>query len=430
MNYIKQLYITLIFGGLFLGLQAQDQPEKVLILGGIAHIGNGDKMEDVAISLKNGYIEFIKYQMGSRIDRSDYDTVIQLDKEKHIYPGFIAPNTILGLTEIDAVRATRDYNDVGEYNPNVRALIAFNPESKIIQTARFNGVLMEQATPRGGVISGTSSIMKLNGWNWEDAVHTPDDGIHLNWPSQFVGGGWWADPKPLKENKQADERIQQIYAFMEEARAYAGNDNEEINLKLEAMKGIFDGTQTLFVHTDRAKEITQAVNMKRQFNIKKMVIVGGYDAYLVPEILKDNKVAVIYRRPHELPVRPEDPVDLPYRIPSILQDTGVLFCLDMSGDMEAMNQRNLPFVAGTAVAYGMDYEQAVAAITGNTAQILGISDKTGTLENGKEATLFISNGDALDMRTNNVVVAYIQGFSVDLSNFQKDLYLKYKAKYE
>ena len=205
------------------------EPESVLILGGIAHIGNGEKMENVALSIKNGYIDFIRYQMGSRIDRSQYDTVIQLEQE-HIYPGFIATNTTLGLREIDAVRATLDFDDVGEYNPNVRAAIAYNTESRITPTVRSNGVLLAQITPKGGVISGSSSIMQLDGWNWEDALHTEDEGIHLVWPAQYTGGGWWAEPGVLKENDKAETKINEIRTFFSEARAYAADSApEDIN---------------------------------------------------------------------------------------------------------------------------------------------------------------------------------------------------------
>ncbi len=405
-------------------------PKNVLILGGIAHIGNGDKMENVAISLKNGYIDFIKYQMGSRIDRSQYDTVIQLEKE-HIYPGFIATNSTIGLREIDAVRATLDYDDVGEYNPHVRSAIAYNTESRITPTVRSNGILLAQVTPRGGVISGTSSVMKLDGWNWEDALQAENQGVHLNWPPQYTGGGWWAEPGVLKENDKSEDKIKQVYEFFREAQAYAADTAPNtMNLRLHAMRGVFNEGQILYVHANRAKELRQIAQLKKEFHLQNVVIVGGYDAYLVPEVLKDQSIGVMYRRAHSLPLRPEDPVDLPYRIPAILQDTGILFCLDMgSGDMEVMNQRNLPFLAGTAVAYGLTYEDAVAAITGNTAKLLGIDDEVGTLENGKEATLFISSGDALDMKSNQVIIAFIKGNAIDLNDPQKELYRKYQGKY-
>ena len=147
-------------------------------------------------------------------------------------------------------------------------------------------------------------------------------------------------------------------------------------------------------------------------------------------MLKDNNVAVILRRVHELPVNEDDDVYLPYKLPKLLFDAGVLFCLENSGDMEAMGTRNLPFYAGTAAAYGIDKEEALKLITLNTAKILDIDATTGSLETGKDATLFISTGDALDVRTNNVIAAFIQGRYIDVDNHQKKLYRKYSEKYE
>jgi imidazolonepropionase-like amidohydrolase len=196
------------------------------------------------------------------------------------------------------------------------------------------------------------------------------------------------------------------------------------------MRGLFNGTQTLFIHTNYVKEITDAVYFAKENNISKMVIVGGYDAWMVADMLKDNKVAVILRRVHDLPVSEDDDVYLPYKLPKKMVDAGVLVCLENSGDMEAMGTRNLPFYAGTATAYGLNKEEALMLITLNTAKILGIDSTTGSLEPGKDATLFISTGDALDMKTNNVEQAFIQGRFIDLDNFQKKLYRKYSEKYE
>jgi hypothetical protein len=195
------------------------------------------------------------------------------------------------------------------------------------------------------------------------------------------------------------------------------------------MKGIFDGTQRLFIHADFVKEISDAVFFAKKFTVPALVIVGGNDAWQVTDLLKQNNVAVIVNRLHELPGNPEDDVDQPYKLPYLLQKAGILFCLDNEGPMEEMRTRNLPFLAGTAAAYGLSKEEALSSITGNTAKILGIDKQVGTLEVGKDATLFLSTGDALDMRTNNVEQAFIQGRSIDLRTEQKELYERYKKKY-
>ncbi len=433
----KPIQIILIFLVTFFSWDANGQiptpgdstAKKYLILGGVAHVGNGEVIQNSAIAVENGILRFVKNQLIYRIDQSEYDTVIHLNGH-HVYPGFIACNTTLGLNEIEAVRATRDFDDVGDYNPNVRSIVAYNTDSRIIPTVRSNGVLLGQITPRGGIISGSSSIMQFDAWNWEDATVREDDGIHLNWPPRFVKTGWWANPGETKENKKADEKVQEIYRFFEAAKAYASTPKpSNINLRFEAMKGLFEGTKTLYVHCNYAREIIKAIDLKRAFDIDNVVIVGGYDAYLVPEVLKDNNVAVILHNLHALPLRADDPIDLPYQMAGKLKALGIEVTVSMTGDMEAMNTRNLPFTAGTAVTYGMEYEEAVKLISLDAAKIIGIDETYGSLEAGKSATFFISKGDALDMKTNEIYFAMIDGRVIKLTNPQKELYKKYQRKY-
>lgn len=399
------------------------QTKKILLLNGVAHIGNGKVIKNSAISIEEGKLKLVANAAAIKIDFAYYDTIVKLNG-KHVYPGIIAPNSTLGLTEIGAVRATHDYREVGEFKPHVRSLIAYNTESKITTTVRSNGVLMAQITPRGGDISGASSIVQLDAWNWEDAVIKEDDGIHLNWERMF---NRWKKEK----NKNYEKELQKLNDFFADALAYSKvKDYPEKNLRFEAMRGLFDGSKTLFVHANFVKELIDAINFSKKHGVKKMVIVGGYDSWLITDMIKENDVAVILKRVHSLPERQEDDVYLPYKLPHLLFDAEVLFCLENSGDMEAMGTRNLPFYAGTAAAYGLDKEEALKLITLNTAKILGIDAICGSLEPGKDATLFISKGDALDMRTNDVVAAFIQGRLMDVDNHQKKLYRKYSAKYE
>ncbi len=402
---------------------APAQSKSILLLNGIAHIGNGKVIENSAIAFKEGKLTLVADARTIKIDFSAFDTIIKIPS-KHVYPGFIAPNSTLGLVEIDAVRATNDMNEAGEFTPHVRSIIAYNTDSKITTTVRSNGILMGQITPRGNYISGTSSVVQFDAWNWEDAVCKKDDGVHLNWQNMFSR---WNG----KANKKYSEKVNELKEFFANALAYSKIENqEEINLRFEAMKGIFTGEKTLYIHADFVKEITEAIDFAKDFEVKKIVIVGGYDAWRVGDMLKDNKVAVMLRRVHELPVHEDDDVYLPYKLPKMLFDAGVLFCLENSGDMEAMGARNLPFYAGTAAAYGLDKEEALKLITLNTAKILGIDATVGSLETGKDATLFISSGDALDMRTNNVEQAFIQGREIDLDNHQKKLFRKFSEKYQ
>ena len=419
----KKIFLLILNLCLLWNISAQ---KTTLIMGGVAHLGTGEKIENSLIVVRDGKFDLVADASVVRIDPSAFDTIIRA-YGKHIYPAFISPNTTLGITEIDRVKATKDYNEVGSYNPNVRSQIAYNTDSKIIKTVRTNGVLITQATPRGGVISGLSSVMYLDGWNWEDATLKANDGIHLNWPSSFNTSGWWAEPGPTSKNKNYDDRVKEIKNYFEIAKSYS-QDDSKMDLELVAIKGLFEGTKNLYVHANYAKDIRESVRFFKKIGINNIVIVGGRDALNAVSILKENNISVILERVHSLPVNEDAAIDQFYKLPSQLSDNNILFCLAYNGDMEAMGTRNLPFTAGTAVAYGLDMEKAIASISLNTAIILGIEKTTGSIEKGKNATFFISSGDAMDMRTNNVEQAFIKGNAVDLNNHQKELFEKYKDR--
>jgi imidazolonepropionase-like amidohydrolase len=428
---MKTTFLILCTGiALHVGAQqpipAAKQKKSILLMNGIAHIGNGQLIENSVVGFKDGKITLIGDARTMRIDISAWDTTINISG-KHVYPGFIAPNSTLGLTEIEAVRASNDWYEVGGYNPHVRSQIAYNAESRIIPTVRTNGVLLAQVTPRGGRISGTSSVMQLDGWNWTDATQRKDDGVHINWPSVY--SRQWSDNGMVYEkSKNYEAQKQELQQFFAEAKAYLENPSER-NLRFEAMRGVFNGTQRLYIHADAVKDITESVAFAQKFGVKHVVIVGGTDSWKCAEFLKNKNISVMLTRVHSLPVRSGDDLDQPFKTAAQLHDAGVLFCFQNEGDQEASHTRNLPFLAGTAVAYGLPKEQAVAALTGNAALILGIADRTGTLEAGKDATLFISEGDALDMSTNKVTWAFIEGRRLDLRNEQQELNEIYLKKY-
>jgi imidazolonepropionase-like amidohydrolase len=423
---MKHLLLLLIV----LSIHTIAQNKKhILLMNGVAHIGNGEVLENSYIAINNGKIELVADARLTKIDISKFDTTINLFG-KHIYPGLIAPNCIIGLQEAEAVRATNDYAEVGEFNPHIRSLIAYNTDSKILETVKSNGVLYVQSTPRNGVLSGTSSVLATDGWNWEDAVIKVDDGIHLNFPISIQKNGWWAEPLPSDKNNKYNDELKSLKTFFENSLAYSNTASPiESNLRYEAMKGIFNGSKTLYIHTDYVKDIITAVNFSKQFNIVKMVIVGGKDSYKVTTLLRQNHIAVMLNRLHDLPDLPEAETDLIYKLPYLLQKDSVLFCLQNQGDMEAMNARNIAFLAGTAVTYGLTKEQALQSITLNSAKILGIDKLVGSIEVGKIASIIVSDGDVLDMKTNNIILAYINGRQLKLSNFQNDLYKKYSDKF-
>ena len=400
--------------------------KPTLFIGATAHLGNGEVIQNAAISIKNGEFDLVANASMIRIDPSAFDTIYKI-YGKHIYPSFIVPNTTLGITEIDQVRASHDFNETGGINPNVRSLIAYNTDSKLVKTIRTNGVLIAQVTPRGGLISGQSSIMYLNGENWEDAALKADDGIHINWPNSYYNTGWWAEPGETEENKEYENKISELEKLFSKAKAYESSINI-IDLKMESMKGLFDGTKNLYIHANSASDIRDAIDFSEKHLVRNIIIVGGEDALAIATILVEKNIPVILNRVHRLPKSQDSPVDEPFKQAKELQDAGVLFCLSYEGDMEAMGARNLSFTAGTTIAYGQEYEKAVQSITLNTAKILGIADIVGSIESGKKATFFISSGDALDMRTNNVEQAFINGIAIDLNNHQKELFEKYRNR--
>lgn len=407
---------------------AQKQTKSILILNGTAHLGNGKIIENSAIGFKDGKITMVADAKLIKLANKDFDITIDATG-KHVYPGFIAPNSTLGMVEIDAVKASDDEDEIGSLNPNVRSIIAYNTESRVIETVRPNGILMAQITPRGGRISGTSSIVQLDAWNWQDAIIKENDGVHLNFPYTFSRSNWWEGPVMIEPNKEYSKQKEEIANFLSNAKAYLGDNANARNLVLETAKGLFDGTQTLFIHANEEKQIIDAIELSKEYGIQKMVIVGGFEAYKISDLLLKNNIGILLRRVHDMPTNEDQDIDLPYKMAKILTDKGVVVGLENSGEMERMNTRNLPFLAGTCAAYGLDKEIALQLITSNTAKLLGIDNQCGTLEQGKDATLFISDGDALDMRTNKLSKAFIQGRDVNLATHQSELNDRYKDKY-
>ncbi|MEO5909996.1 MAG: amidohydrolase family protein [Pelobium sp.] len=403
---------------------AKKQSGTIAIVGGTIHVGNGKVIQNGTIIFSNGKITSVKE--GSAVPQ---DIVVIKADGKQIYPGFIAPVNDMGLVEVESVRATLDAQEVGSINPHVRSIIAYNTDSRIIPTVRSNGTLLSQPTPEGGTVSGTSSIVQLDAWNWEDAAYKMDMGVHFNWPtSQQRGGGRRFGGPTLSEEQQKERyqnQISELKNYFSQAKAYAATKPEVVNARFEAMAGLFSGTKKAFVNVDNQKDIIVAVKFLEEFGITP-VLVGAADAVEITGFLKDHNIPVIMKESQALPGNNDDDVYLPYKTAKILHDAGILIAMSINGYWQ---QRNLPFMAGTAAAYGLTKEEALATITSNTAKILGIDAITGTLEEGKDANIVISEGDALDQLTNRITQAYIQGRAIDLNNVQKQLYKKYADKY-
>ena len=421
------LFFFLVGNSIAQQTPADKQTTTFSIEGATAHIGNGEIIENSLLTFSDGKITFVG---SATVKTARLGTVINA-KGKHVYPGFIASNTTLGLVEIDAVRATDDKDEIGLMNPHIRSLIAYNAESKVVESMRPNGVLIAQITPRGGALSGTSSVVQLDAWNWEDAAIKTDGGIHMNWPSSFTAGKWWLGEDPaLKPNPKYIENISEIKDYFENAKNYLASNTVKTHLPYQATSGLFDGSKRFFLHVSGQKEITDAITISKKLGINNLTIVNGGHAEKVADLLVKNNVSVILERPHRNPNSEDDSYDATYTIAKTLIDKGVLVSIGMEGQMERMNTRNLPFYAGTFAAFGLDKEVALQLITLNAAKILGIDSFAGSLEVGKDATLFISEGDALEMRSNILTDAFIQGRKISLETHQTELWKRYAEKYK
>ena len=432
---MKKIFLIITCVAVITGAFAQEtispapaQKETIALTNATIHVGNGQVIQNGTVVFKNGKIT----EVGANASTAGAKVIDC--KGKHIYPGLILSATQIGLVEVPSVRATADGSEIGEMNPSIRSLVAYNTDSKVINTLRYNGILLGNIVPDGGLISGSSSVVQFDAWNWEDAAYRSDGAIHFRMPSllqrrggrggfgNFGGGQQNVDPV-----KRGLEQIENVKVFFREAKAYMAEANHaSANLKFEAVRGLFEKKQKLFIHCNIVKEMLLAIDFSKEFGFD-VVLVGAADSWQIADLLRQNNIAVVLNQLHNLPVMIDDDIDQPFKTPSMLQKAGVLFSI--TDDDENTRSRNLAFNAGTAAAYGLTKEEALSAITLNAARILGIADRTGSIEAGKDANIVVSEGDLLDMRTNIIDHAYIQGRDVDLHNKQTQLAEKYENKY-
>jgi imidazolonepropionase-like amidohydrolase len=418
-----------------LGVYAQDDiypapPQKgtFYITNATIHVGNGTVINNGTIKITDGKIA----EVGSNVSASGGEIIDA--KGKQVYPGLILSETDLGLKEIaNAVRGSNDYQELGEWNPNVQSAVAYNTDSKIINTLKANGILLANVAPTGSLIAGSSSAVQLDAWNWEDALYKRNTCMEFYMPSLInrqrrFGGGFFGQQQPQTDPvKEGLDKIEEVKKFFREAKAYAQETNhKETNLKFESLKPLFEKKEKLFVHADVVKQLLIAVDFVKEFGID-VVVVGGSESWQIADLLKQNNISVILSREFRLPETEDEDVDQPFKTPYVLKQAGVLFALN--DDHDESRYRNLAFNAGQAVAYGLTKEEALQAITLNPAKILGIDDRTGSIEAGKDANIVVSEGDILDMRSSIITAAFIQGRKVSLENKQTQLYNRYMTKY-
>ena len=429
MKHISSIFIIVSYLLSSDQIPAPNQDHPILIQGGTIHTISHGILENADILFVDGKITSVGHNLDIPAEAEIIDASGQ-----HVFPGLISAGSTLGLQEIGAVRATRDYAEVGAVNPNVRANVSYNPDSELIPITRSNGILLALSVPRSGLISGTSSLMMLDGWTWEDATLMHPVGLHLFWPSMNI-----PKPKPgkQKEKKDKDSRlksIQEIDDLIQESRAYAqlkatGSPSFKHNLRLEGMLPVITGDIPMFIHANEVRQIEAAVYWAERQSVK-MVLVGGKDSWRVTQLLKDREIPVIYTQTHSTPMRRFEQYDQAFITPSQLYAAGVKFCISNSeSPFQTPHIRNLPYHAAKAASYGLSWKEALRSITLSPAEILGVEDQVGSLEASKDATFFIADGDILDIRT-QVNMAFVQGRRVDLSDRHKTLYSKYRNKYK
>ena len=428
MNLI--LYLTFLWSFIFASDQipAPAQNHPIIFSGATIHTVSHGVLENAEILFDGGKIISVGHNLSSMYKIEKIDAT-----GKHIFPGLISAGSTLGLQEIGAVRATRDYAEVGSINPNVRANVSYNPDSELIPISRSNGILLALSVPRSGRISGTSSLMMLDGWTWEDATLKHPVGLHLFWPSMKV-------PKKDKEKEDKTDKdarlksIQKIDDLIQESRAYlklkeSGSSSYKHDLRLEGMLPILTGDIPVFIHANEVRQIEAAVYWADYQNLE-MVLVGGKDSWRTTTLLKEREIPVIYTKTHSTPMRRFENYDQAFTTPFQLYAAGVKFCISNSqSTFQTPHIRNLPYYAAKAASYGLPWEEALRSITLSTAEILGVEDRVGSLESGKDATFFIADGDILDIRT-QVERAFIKGRKIDLSDRHKMLDEKYRKKYK
>jgi imidazolonepropionase-like amidohydrolase len=411
-----------------LGVKAAPQSRPIVIVGATIHPVSSESIENGYIAFERGVITSI----GSGSPEKTAETRVIEARGLHLYPGLISADTQLGLAEMAAVRATNDHSETGSITPEVRAIVAVNPDSTLLPVTRSNGILTVMVCPQGGRIPGRPGVMRLDGWTWEEMAVEPEVGMCISWPSTRTFSTPWmqqSEDEQREESRRAHEAINQAFDAAEAyIAAKAADPGLPTDLRWEAMRAVLPGgeaQQRVFITAGDVDQITAAVTWAVGRNLRP-VIIGGRDAEQCADLLKRHEVPVIISGTHTFPKRADAPYDAPFTLPARLHAAGVKFCI-ASADRTA-HERNLPYNAATAVAYGLDPEAALRAITQWPAEILGVGDRLGTLEVGKSATLIVTDGDPLEI-VSNTRQAFIDGREIDLSNKQSALAEKYREKY-
>jgi imidazolonepropionase-like amidohydrolase len=412
-------------------IPAAPQTKAVALKGAIIHPVSGPDIPSGTIVFEKGKITAV----GSSVAIPNGTEVVDVTG-KHVYPGLISANSVLGLTEISAVRSTIDMAESGEINPNARSATSINPDSELIPVARANGLLTVLAVPEGGILSGQSAVLRLDGWTPEEMTVRSPAAIHLRWPDLTIDRDPRAPKSVEDQQKEIDKDQKQIRDSFKIARAYwqarkspSPPADFKSDLRWEALMPVFDGKLPVFVHAETLAQIKAVLAWAKDAQLK-IVLVGGHDAWRIASQLKESDTSVIVARSTALPLRRDDGYDDAFSTAAKLKEAGLRFCIATDGRRsEPAHDRNLPYEASMAASFGLAKDEALKAVTLYPAQILGIADQLGSLETGKAATIIVTSGDPLDFPT-KIEAAYIDGRKIDLSNRQTRLRDKYREKYK
>ncbi|MFG6449757.1 amidohydrolase family protein [Roseateles sp. BYS180W] len=386
--------------------------------------------------IENGRIAAIG---GPQLQAPSHAKLLDLQGQ-HVYPGLISPISALGLVEINAVQATVDSSEVGELNPNARAVVAVNADSELIAVARSGGVLTVHTAPRtapGGLMAGTSALLQLDGWHWEQMALVPELALHIHMPAARTPESMFGDNSAPRAQQQrvAQQRLRQLDEAFALARAYAQaravDPKLPIDSRWEALRSCFaadpQARRPVWARADDRLQIRHALELAQRHELR-LVLVGGAEAALFASTLRTRQIPVVVAQVNRLPLRRDDPVDTLWRLPASLAEAGVSFCIGMSGsEGHAANERNLAFEAGRATAHGLSADEALKAITLYPAQILGVSDRLGSLQVGCLASLFVSSGSPLDIRS-EVLRTFVQGRELPMDNRHTRLRDRYEER--
>ncbi len=405
---------------------AAGSDDSFLLRGATIHPVSGPEIANGAVLVRDGKIA----EIGTRIAAKGVRVIDA--KGLHVYPGLIDSGTQLGLAEVSSVRETVDTVEIGDFNPQLRAIIAVNPASEHIPVTRANGITTAITMPAGGMICGQAALIHLDGWTWEEmAVRTPVFmGLQfpvIQTPSSRSSSRQPRTPFP-EAKRDYERRLQQLREFFEQARRYqrakaAAGPRFETDLKLEAMLPVLEGKLPVVARAVRERTIREAIAFAEREKIR-LVLAEAREAWKVAAELKAKNIPAILGPTLDLPLHEDDPYDKAYTLPAELHKAGVKFAFASFSNSFA---RNLPYQAAMAVAFGLPREEAVKAITLYPAEIWGVGDEIGSIDKGKWADLIVTDGDPLETRT-QIKQMFIKGKVVDLDNKHRRLYEKYMKR--